>query len=277
MPLVDWTEVGIGCFARRYEPFDVTVGAVVGAAGVLVVDTRASLAEAAELRVHLGRLTTKPVRWVVNTHWHFDHCFGNAEFQDGTTELWAHPTVPAMLADHADEVRRSLATRSQDWAEAMSALVLAPPTRTVARTTTIDLGDRAAELIHVGRGHTDGDIVVRVPDADVLYAGDLVEQSGPPAFGDDSFPLDWPVTLDRILDLIAEPTTVVPGHGTVADRAFVAAQQADIAWVADTITRYARAGANSDDALRDADWPYPREGLTDAVRRGLAQLTSTHR
>lgn len=274
MPVVGWTEVGADCFARRYEPFDVTVGAVIGASGLVVVDTRASLVEAALLRADLARLTTRPVRWVVNTHWHFDHCFGNAEFADDQTELWAHPTVPGLLADHAEEVISWLRGQGSEWAAAMDALHLAPPTRAVAETATLDLGDRIVELIHPGRGHTDGDVVVRVPDADVVYAGDLVEESGPPAYGDDSFPLDWPSTLGRVLDLVGPQTAVVPGHGAAVDRAFLAAQQAQIAAVARAIEQLAAAGVEADCALHATRWPFPADGLADAVRRGFAQLRS---
>lgn len=271
-----WIEVAAGCFARRYEPFDVTVGVIVGGEGVLVVDTRASLAEAAELREHVERLTSTPVRWVVNTHWHFDHCFGNAEFGDeAATELWAHETVPGMLIEHATSVRQWLASQGGAWADAMDALVVAPPRQTMAGQATIDIGGRTVELIHPGRGHTDGDVVVRITDADVLYAGDLVEQSGPPAFGDDSYPLDWPATLDRVLELLTGGTAVVPGHGAVVDKAFVAAQRAEIGVVAGTIGRLAMACFDVSDALSAVDWPYSADALADAVRRGFAQLAAS--
>lgn len=268
-----WMEVGPGCFARRYESFDVTVGAIVGAAGVAVVDTRSSRTQGAELGDHVRRLSRQPVRWVVNTHWHFDHCFGNAEFARDAAEVWGHETVPDMLAQNAGTVSEWLAHQSPEWADAMATLVVTPPNRTLTRTATIDLGDRGIELLHLGRGHTDGDVVVRVTGADVVYAGDLVEQSGPPAYGDDSFPLEWPGTLDRLAALLTSDTAVVPGHGAVVDRDFVTAQRTEIGQVADTIRRLAAAGAGPDDTAA-ADWPYPPEHLGEAVRRGLAQATS---
>ena len=67
------------------------------------------------------------------------------------------------------------------------------------------------ELIHPGRGHTSGDLVVRVPDADVLLGGDLIEESDPPFIGDDSWPMEWPLTLDLVLGLMTDATVVVPG------------------------------------------------------------------
>ena len=157
----------------------------------------------------------------------------------------------------------------------MADLVVSPPARTFSTVAAIDLGDRMVEVVHPGRGHTDGDAVVRVPDANIVYAGDLVEESGPPAFGDDSFPLEWGPTLDVVQGLMTERTVVVPGHGSVVDRAYVGAQRGDIGVVADTIRRLAAEGVPVDQALAAADWPYPRESLAEAVRRGYTDLATS--
>ncbi len=141
---------------------------------------------------------------------------------------------------------------------------------------TIDLGDRALELVHPGRGHTDGDLVVRVvdtgPSADVLLAGDLIEESGAPAYGDDSFPMDWPLSLDLVLDLVGAGTVVVPGHGAPVDRTFVEEQRAAIGVVAETIRDLASRGVGVEEALEATQWPYPSEVLGHAVRRGYEHL-----
>ncbi|WP_115852158.1 MBL fold metallo-hydrolase [Thermasporomyces composti] len=268
-----WSEIGRGCYVRRYSSFDVSVGVVVGSHGLLVIDTRASLREADELLADLRRLSRAPVRWVVDTHWHFDHCFGNARFADAV--IYGHETVPETLAARADEVRADLARRSPEWARDMAELTLRPPTRTFVSVATIDLGDRVVELIHPGRGHTDGDVVVRVPDADVVYVGDLVEESGPPAYGDDSYPLEWPTTLDVVAGLLTPRTAVVPGHGAVVDRGFVANQRDDIHLVAQTIRRLAAEGVPLDRVWDAAEWPYPRQVLEEAVRRGYAHLAES--
>ena len=106
------------------------------------------------------------------------------------------------------------------------------PTRPdLRRRATLDLGDRRVDLRFLGRGHTDHDVVALVPDASVLFAGDLVEEGAPPSFGD-AFPLDWPATLGQLLDLAGEGP-VVPGHGEVVDRDFVAGQLGDVAFLAE--------------------------------------------
>nr|MDQ4008348.1 MBL fold metallo-hydrolase [Actinomycetota bacterium] len=79
----DWTEVGDRCWMRRYPEWDVNVGVVVGADGVLVVDTRGTRGQGRAVRDDVRRLVPhSPVRWVVNTHQHFDHVFGNIAFDD---------------------------------------------------------------------------------------------------------------------------------------------------------------------------------------------------
>ncbi|MEQ7005480.1 MBL fold metallo-hydrolase [Actinopolymorpha sp. B17G11] len=268
-----WTEVGPGCFARRYPSYDLTIGAVVGADGILLVDTRASLGEADELRADLRRLSRAPVRWVVDTHWHFDHCFGNARFADAV--IYGHESVPAMLEARADGVRAELSARSAEWATEMAALEVVPPGRTFASVAMADLGDRVVELVHPGRGHTDGDVVVRVPDADVVYVGDLVEESGPPSYGDDSYPLEWGATLDVVAGLLTTRTAVVPGHGTVVDHAYVGEQRGDLVGVAGTIRRLVEERVPIERAWEAAEWPWSREALAEAIRRGYAQLRDT--
>ena len=148
----------------------------------------------------------------------------------------------------------------------------APPDTTFSSVTAVDLGDRAVELVHPGRGHTGGDLVVRLGDADVLLAGDLVEESGMPAYGDDSYPLEWPWSLDLVLELVGTDTVVVPGHGAPVGREFVQEQRSSIGIVAQTIRDLAERGIPMDQALAATEWPYPREHLGDAVRRGYAQL-----
>jgi glyoxylase-like metal-dependent hydrolase (beta-lactamase superfamily II) len=85
------------------------------------------------------------------------------------------------------------------------------------------------EIAHLGRGHTDGDLLVVVPDADVVFAGDLLESAGPPSFGPDSVPDEWPATLDGLIGLMTATTLAVPGHGEPVGREFVFEQRGRIA------------------------------------------------
>ncbi|HEU5038726.1 MAG TPA: MBL fold metallo-hydrolase [Nocardioides sp.] len=251
-----FTEVAHRVWVARYPQWDVNVTLVGGERGLLVVDTHGSAAAAAEVVDDVRRLGAGEVTGIVNTHWHFDHTYGNGTFRSayGEVPIVAHETAAEELAEWGDGD------------------VAVPPDRTFSSALVLDLGDRQVELVHPGRGHTGGDLVVRVPDADVLLAGDLVEESAPPSFGSDSWPMDWPLALDVVLGITTPATVVVPGHGAPVDREFVEEQRNTIGIVAETIRDLAGRGVPVDQALAAADWPWPAERLADAVRRGYEQL-----
>lgn len=273
-------EVADRVWVARHDWFDVNVSVIAGSRGLLVVDTNASAATARSTLADLRRLTPAPLLAAVNTHVHFDHSFGNAVFAAAGAELVAHEEAAAALPAHAEEMKRRAESESDprfgDWPDTEVVV----PSRTFSSALTLDLGDRAVELVHPGRGHTAGDLVVRVPGTstgpDVVLAGDLVEESavrsGVPGFGPDCYPMDWPVSLDLVLNLITAGAVVVPGHGAPVDRSFVEEQRAAIGVVAETIRDLAGRGVPVEDALRAGEWPYPREELADAVRRGYEHL-----
>jgi glyoxylase-like metal-dependent hydrolase (beta-lactamase superfamily II) len=130
------------------------------------------------------------------------------------------------------------------------------------------------DLVHLGRGHTDNDLLLHVADAGVWLAGDLVEQSGPPMYGSGSFPLDWPATLAALVDALGPDDVVVPGHGTPVSPAFVTQQQRDLDAVARIIRELHAAGVPVAAAVEAAGgrWPFPPDGMGAAVRDGYAQL-----
>ncbi|HEU5157627.1 MAG TPA: MBL fold metallo-hydrolase [Streptosporangiaceae bacterium] len=268
---MNWVEVADRCFQRRYSTLDVSVGVVLGSAGALVIDTLGSRREAERLRLDLRRLgVRREPRWVVNTHAHFDHCFGNAAFkpEDG---LWGHASLPDELATID---REALAAEFPDWADDVRNDPITPPDRLVAASAAIDLGDRVVKLHHLGRGHTGGDLVITVPDARCVYAGDLVEESGPPAYGADCFPLEWPTTLMQLLNLSFD--VLVPGHGGAVDRDFAVRQAGEVALVALRIREYRADGVPAEEAVATGEWPYPREVVAAAVRRGYDHLSDPH-
>jgi glyoxylase-like metal-dependent hydrolase (beta-lactamase superfamily II) len=265
-----WTEVGDRAWVRRYPEWDVNVGVVAGSDGLLVIDTRGTLRQGEQLRDDVRRLSPAPVRWVVNTHLHFDHTFGNAAF--GESEIHAHENAVALMLERGEWIKGLYAESDDPMAEDVIASPLVPAQHTFAGARVLDLGDRRVELLHIGNGHTDGDAVAVVPDTDVVFVGDMIEESAPPAYGNDCFPLDWPETVERLIGLLRDETRVVPGHGAVVDPGFVREQGAEIAAVANTISGLHHSGASVDEALAYRDWPYPAERMQDAVRRGYEQL-----
>ena len=276
--MTEFLEVADRVWVARYAWFDVNVSVVEGPAGLVVVDTNASEAAAHEVLADLRRLSAAPLVAAVNTHVPFDHTFGNGVFAAEGAEVVAPEEAAAALPEHAAEIRGQAAAELDEdprYAELVDTHPVVPG-RTFSSALTLDLGDRLVELIHPGKGHTDGDLVVRVPDAEVVLAGDLVEESamhgGAPGYGDDSWPMEWPTTLDLVLNLVGPDTVVVPGHGAPVGREFVQEQRAALGVVAETIRDLAGRGVPLDQALEAAEWPYPREQLRHAVRRGYEHL-----
>ncbi len=216
-----WQEIADRVFTRRYPFFDQQIGVVLGGRDVLVVDTRSTPAQAREIATELRELTRDPVSIVVDTHWHFDHSFGNGVFRPAT--IWGHVRAAAQLVRDGPATIAEVAADLPDIAADIRETVIDPPERTFEDRATVAVGDRLVELSYHGRAHTDGDIVLVVPEANVMFAGDLLEEGAPPSFGD-SFPLEWPATVERLLPLATG--AVVPGHGAIGDRAFVEDQLA---------------------------------------------------
>ncbi|MEJ3652861.1 MBL fold metallo-hydrolase [Actinomycetes bacterium KLBMP 9759] len=246
-----WTEVADGVLARRHAELDLTTGVVLGTERALVIDTRGDGRQGAELAAAVRALT--PLPWtVVITHAHFDHCFGTAAFLPGP--VLAHPRCRAAIVATAAAQRREWVAHYRGTGDGTTADALAAtdPVLPDAAPATLDLGRRTVALLHLGAGHTDHDLVVHVPDADVVFAGDLVEQGAPPDLGDADLAA-WPRTLDALLGL--RPRTVVPGHGDPVGPEFVAEQRAQLAIVAALHAAVARGELTA--AAADERSPYP--------------------
>jgi glyoxylase-like metal-dependent hydrolase (beta-lactamase superfamily II) len=273
--VTEFVEVADRVWVARQEWYDLNVCLVRGSAGLLVVDTQASARAARTIVEDVRALGIGEVTAVVNTHEHFDHTFGNGAFREayGEIPIHAHEVAAEHTVDAGERIKERFAAEHDDpHGEEVAETVVVAADHTFSSVRVLDLGDRQVELAHPGRGHTAGDAVIRVPDADVLLAGDLVEESGPPAYGEDCHPLDWPGTLDVVIDLLSRDTVVVPGHGALVDRDFVEQQRQDLAITAQIVRDLAAAGVPVDRALDEGDWPFSRAVLGHAVTRGYAQL-----
>ncbi|MEV0810865.1 MBL fold metallo-hydrolase [Micromonospora sp. NPDC050200] len=271
-----FVEVADRVHVLREPLLDVNVTLVVGDGEALLVDSLSSAGQAAELAAAARVVTGHP--WtVVNTHHHYDHCFGNAALAaDPPRPVYAHELAAAALRERPDALRREAYEELRDERPELAAEVagtaLLAPTHTVHTEAVLDVGGRRVVLRHPGRGHTDADLVVHVPDADVLVAGDLVEQSGPPAF-EDSYPLQWPDALAELLRLTTPATVVVPGHGDPVDAEFVRAQHRQLVELAWLIRAAHTGGAPPERVAADAPFG-ARPGLI-AARRGFTELNGT--
>jgi glyoxylase-like metal-dependent hydrolase (beta-lactamase superfamily II) len=267
-----WTEIGDRVFVRRYAFYDQNIGVVLGRDAALVVDTRTTYPQAREILDDLHDLTSLPVTVVVDTHGHFDHSFGNAVFRPAT--IWGHVGCGPFMARTGDSRRPGLIARLPDLADDLREVVIDPPDRVFEERAMVDVGGREVELRFLGRGHTDHDAVVIVPGADVVFAGDLLENGAVPAFGD-SYPLDWPATVEQLAPLV--DGLAVPGHGDPGDRAWVDEQAAALRVVADLGRRIA--AGELDLAVAAALTPYPAhpaEDLIPPLKRTVAQVRAAN-
>ncbi len=266
---MSFTEIADRVYVLAYPAFTVNSTLILGDERALLIDTLGDDEQAAELSEAVRRVTALPCG-LVNTHFHFDHCFGNAALAGPQTPIWGHP-------DTAEE----LAERGEHWRLVweglydldLSRVRILPPNQLVGREAKIGLGGREVTLTHHGRGHTAGDLVAAVDD--VLVAGDLVESSGPPAF-EDAYPLEWPEALAALLARCGPQTVIVPGHGEPVGRDFLHAQHEELTRL-DWLIRDGHADEAPQERVVAAS-PLNRwgaEGLAQsrlAVKRGFAQL-----
>lgn len=277
--MTDFTEVAERVWVARHEWFDLNITLIGCERGLLAVDTHASARAAGRVVESVRRLGAGEVVGVVNTHEHFDHTFGNGTFRTayGDIPIHAHETAAASTVAAGERIKRLYAAEPDDpHADEVLATEIVPADHMFSSAVALDLGDRLVELVHPGRGHTGGDLVVRVPDVDLVVGGDLVEESEErrhaPGFGADCFPMEWPLSLDIVLSLLTPSTVVVPGHGALVDREFVEVQRNDLGILAETIRDLAGRGVPVEQALEAGEWPFPREHLAEAVRRGYEHL-----
>jgi cyclase len=222
-------------------------GVIVNDTDVVVVDTHISPAAAWALRDELKTITDKPIRYVVNSHFHLDHAHGN-QIYGADVEIIGHeftrerllagdskrgPAYEALIGRLPGQVRdlqqRSAAASGDErtrlerqlsitgnYLTAAESVVPTPPTVTFPQSLTLYRGTREIRLLFLGRGHTAGDIVVHLPRERVVFTGDLMV--GGLSNMSDAYPLEWAATLEKLKGL--EFDTLLPGHGApVTDKA----------------------------------------------------------
>ena len=265
MPAVtSWHEVADRIWVRRYDPFDVNVTVVAGDHGVLLVDTRTSLHEAAELRHPLAELPVGAPTAVALTHAHLDHSLGATAFPG--IPLYASRGCRETLTRHGvAEKERWLTWLAEEHHVHLRASPIPVPDHLVEDRHRVDLGNRDVELLLLGHGHTDHDLVLHVPDVATVLAGDLVEVGAPPAF-DDGYPFEWPATLARLEALDAE--VVVPGHGAPTSHALLAIRRQQHAHLA-ALCREAVGGLRSSASVLVMS-PFPERTTRVALDRAAA-------
>ncbi|HKY22922.1 MAG TPA: MBL fold metallo-hydrolase [Vicinamibacterales bacterium] len=215
---------------------------VVNDEDVLIVDPGVTPAAATALVADVKTLTNKPVKYAVDTHYHYDHAFGNQVFGPDVT-LIGHEntrrrlmgpsslkertyltnstasianrfkTLKQQIAEATDPQQRAILERQlaihQLYADEQPKITPTPPDTTLSRDMTLHRGSREIQIRFLGRAHTDGDVVVFLPKERMIATGDMI--TGSLSYTGDAFMREWPATLEQVLTLDFD--TVLPGHG----------------------------------------------------------------
>lgn len=253
---VEIQKVADGVYAAiRKEPpglmFNGNCVFIINDEDVVVVDTTITPSSAREVLAELKKLTSKPVKYVINTHWHDDHIIGNqvyreafpgVEFIGHASTLVDLPTVGAsnrqqlqegapgfveqiratmnnkknlVGADLTEEERISFTSDIEQVERYLSEIPkfqVVLPTITIQESLTLHRGSRTIEIRHLGRGHSGADLVVYLPKERIAITGDLVVWPVP-LVGSTSYPAEFAAALEKLVAM--QPTTIIPGHGQV--------------------------------------------------------------
>jgi glyoxylase-like metal-dependent hydrolase (beta-lactamase superfamily II) len=275
---------------------------------VLIVDSSITPASARALVADIKAISPKPVRYVIDSHYHYDHAFGNQIFgpevqvigHDNTrrrlltnvmeqyTYLNSVQPVPARvdalkqrIAQEKDPQQKAALERqvasSLAYLEQVKEIRVTPPAVTFNDTMTLVRGQREIRLLYLGRGHTDTDVVLYLPKERIVCTGDLMESVV--SYAGDSYPEEWIATLDKLRALDFD--TVMPGHGVVfKGKGKIEAFQRYLRDVLTQVSALKKQGLSAEDAAQKVDVTAYRDefasirgpGIDPAAVRRIYQL-----
>jgi glyoxylase-like metal-dependent hydrolase (beta-lactamase superfamily II) len=205
---ISFDQIGSGLYAYTAEG-DPNSGVVVGDNAVMVIDAQATPTISNEVIARIAKVTDKPVKYVLLTHYHAARTLGASAFNGA--EVLASDATRGLLLERGKENVDSEIHRFPRLFRSLETIPgLTWPTMTFPDQISLWLGRREVRIMHIGRGHTAGDVIAIVPDAGVVFSGDLVEYKVACYCGDAHF-TDWLATLDHLAELQA--SALVPGRG----------------------------------------------------------------
>lgn len=205
---ISFDQIGSGLYAYTAEG-DPNSGVIVGDDAVMVVDVQPTPAMANDVIARIAKITDKPIKYVLLTHYHATRALGASAFKGA--EILASDATRGLIAERGKEDMDSEIGRFPRLFQSADTIPgLTWPTTTFPDQISIWLGRREVRIMHIGRGHTAGDVVAIVPDAGVVFSGDLIEYKSACYCGDAHF-TDWLATLDHLAEMQA--SALVPGRG----------------------------------------------------------------
>jgi cyclase len=245
-------EIAAGIYSVNWGTMGLNVGMSTGADGVLLVDAQDEPA-VPRLQAELAKRSDKPVRIVINTHWHFDHVGANAVYRQQGAAIIAHENTRTRLMT---EQVNPLGGRQRAFPAAFW------PTLTFRDALTVHFNGEDIDVIHVPNGHTDGDVIVRFRKADILFAADLFNNGDYTRIDLRGGSLDGMIAAyQKLLPTLDDRVKVVPGRGGVGTKKDLEDYLVVMTALRDRIARLIRDGRTAEEAVAmkptadfDAKW-----------------------
>jgi cyclase len=224
-------------------------GFVITNEGVVVIDTQGPKDLALLLKKKIQEVTDKPIVYVINTHYHGDHTFGNQYFKEAK-EVIAHENTKRNLIEKDKQQREQF--KKFFGEKSLAGFELTLPTKTFKDTLTLRAGGKTIELAYLGKGHTDSDIVAYLPIERILFGGDLLYKGRLPWLGD-AYTSDWIETLKKLKNFDAG--IYVPGHGGVGNISILFMFKQYLADLQLEVRKYIKKGKTIDETKKEVSLP----------------------
>jgi glyoxylase-like metal-dependent hydrolase (beta-lactamase superfamily II) len=263
-------DIAPGLYSINWGTMGLNVGLFTGPDGILLVDAQDERA-LSRLKTEIAKRSDQPVRIVVNTHWHFDHVGANEEYRkQGAVVIANDNTRVRMMTEQVnDRGNRQRAFPPSFW-----------PTLTFADTLTLHFNGDDIELIHVPNGHTDGDVIVRMRKANVLFAADLFNNGDYTRVDSRGGSLDGMIAAYRkLLPTLDDNVKVVPGRGRIGTKKDLEDYLDVMLTLRERITKLIQDGKSMEEAVAakptadlDAKWangPIPADDIVQEVYADL--------
>lgn len=239
-------------------------GLIIAGEQVIVIDSLMSPASGRQLMEYLRQITNKSPTYLINTHSHGDHVFGNQVFSPPATII-APENVRDVLLSRGQEMVKSFAERFSDLLPDIGDTTIVAPHMTYRDRVTLHFAGYTIDLIHPGVAHTNGDTIVYLPDEKVVFAGDIVfNHIFPPIFGSSG---GWIAAIEQLEAMDID--TIVPGHGFVATKQDLAVFKQFLVELRDQVKECFLRGLSPEQAANKIHMPYLQWPYSERLGRDV--------